>query len=110
MANVTIKQGDAYALPVTVKLNGTYIPAADIELAEFMLGEDIRITAAPSEGGYSESTGTFFLPLTQEETFGLTGDEAVEFDVRIKFSGGNVIGAKQKVYITIADAISEVEL
>ena len=37
-----IKQGDAYSLPVQIKLNGSLINADDVETVEFCLGDGLR--------------------------------------------------------------------
>ena len=37
-----IKQGDAYALPIQIRLNGELINADDVEAVEFTLGEALR--------------------------------------------------------------------
>ena len=37
-----IKQGDAYALPIQIRLNGELIGVEDVEAAEFCLGDGLR--------------------------------------------------------------------
>lgn len=105
MATV-IKQGDAYSIPVGVTLNGAAIALSDIETAEFMLGSGVR-KLYPGDAIFNPDDNFFYVSLSQEDTFSLTANSAVELDVRVKFSGGNVMGAKKMVYVTVADAVSE---
>lgn len=103
----TIKQGDAYAIPVTLNLNGEAVTAEDLPLihcVEFMLGDGIR-KVWPGDGSFDN--GAFLVPLTQKDTFSLEDGDRVEFDVRIHFFGGDVVGLKKKLKIKILDALSE---
>lgn len=103
----TIKQGDAYALRVPLTLNGEAVTAADLPLihcVEFMLGSDVR-RLWPDHATFSD--GLFYVPVKQNDTFPLEEGERVEFDVRVHFVGGGVVGLKKKLKIKILDAISE---
>lgn len=104
MATV-IKQGDAYALPVGVTLSGAAIAPEDIDTVEFQLGAGVR-KLYPADAVFNPEDNFFYVNLTQEDTFSLPANSAVELDVRVKFSGGNVMGAKKMVYVTVADAVS----
>lgn len=99
-----IKQGDAMALPVEITLQGETISPEDIELAEFYVGP-FRKTY-PGEVEYKAEEGLFYLPLTQEETLALPPGMAVPADLRVKFTGGDVLGTRDMEYITVYDAIS----
>lgn len=106
----TIKQGDAYSLRVPLKLDDEAVTAEDLPLlhcVEFMLGDEIR-KVWPDDGTFSD--GSFLVPLTQEETFALEEGTRVEFDVRVHFIGGAVVGLKKKLKVKVYDAISEVIL
>ena len=105
----TIKQGDAYALPVAITLDNSTIDIADIDTVEFQLGEGIR-KLYPGDVTYDPADLYFYVPLTQDETFSLPADEAVQLDVRVKFTGGDVLGVRKMGVIRVADAISEVKL
>lgn len=107
-----IKQGDAYAVPVRVKLDGATLTAEDITIidsVEFTLGEYFR-KLYPDEVVFDAQEGLFLVPVTQEETFAMEEGERVSFDVRVKFTSGDVIGTKTMEKIKIVDALSEVEL
>ena len=95
-----LKQGDAFVLPVKIRVNGADVPVEDVERAEFTVGE-VRKTY-PEEASFDEENGRFLVPLTQEDTFSLPEDEGLRFDVRVKFRGGAVIGT-QKVTVALVD-------
>ena len=102
-----IKQGDAYDLRIALDLNGEALTAEDLPLlhcVEFMLGDGVR-KVWPEEGGFLN--GAFLMPLTQADTFSLEDGETVEFDARIHFVGGAVVGLKKKLRVTVSDALSE---
>ena len=103
-----IKQGDAYAIPVSIKLNGEYVNVADIDTVEFYVGDTRKLY--PGDVRYSAVDGCFYIPLSQAETFGFPADDAVAVDARVKFSGGDIMGVKAKQYIPVYDATSEVEI
>ncbi len=108
----TIKQGDAYALPIRVSVDGEPITAADlalIESVEFMVGEDIR-KVYPQDVAFDSETGVFLVPLSQTETFALEDGDTVSLDVRVEFPGGDVIGTRTMEQIRVLDALSEEEL
>ena len=109
-STLSIKQGDAYSLRVRLDLNREPVTEEELPLlhcVEFMLGDGIRKTW-PEDGGFE--SGAFLMPLTQEETFALEDGEKMEFDVRVHFANGDVVGMKKKLTIKIVDAISEVRL
>ena len=102
-----IKQGDAYDLRIALDLNGEALTAEDLPLlhcVEFMLGDCVR-KVWPEEGGFLD--GAFLMPLTQADTFSLEDGETVEFDARIHFVGGAVVGLKKKLRVMVCDALSE---
>lgn len=102
-----IKQGDAYDLRIALDLNGEALTAEDLPLlhcVELMLGDGVR-KVWPEEGGFLN--GAFLMPLTQADTFSLEDGETVEFDARIHFVGGAVVGLKKKLRVMVCDALSE---
>ena len=105
-----IKQGDAYDLRIALDLNGEALTAEDLPLlhcVEFMLGDGVR-KVWPEEGGFLD--GAFRMPRTQADTFSFEDGETVEFDARIHFVGGAVVGLKKKLRVMVCDALSEEEL
>ena len=105
-----VKQGDAYDLRIALDFNGEALTAEHLpllECVEFMLGDGVR-RVWPEEGGFVD--GAFLMPLTQADTFSLEDGETVEFDVRVRFVGGAVVGLKKKLKVRIFDALSEVVL
>ena len=100
-----LNQGDACVIPVKIRVNGVDLPAEEVERVEFMVGGVRKLY--PDEAVYDEGSGSFFVPLAQEDTFSLPEDEGVRFDVRVKFAGGCVIGTQKITVAIIDDAVSE---
>ena len=109
MAVIRIKQGDQYSIPIALKLNGEDIDINDIAEVEFTFGNGLR-KVFPQEVQYNSADNCFYLPLTQDETFEFPANGAVTLDTRVKFVGGNVIGAQRMDSAAVADATSEVVL
>lgn len=104
----TIKQGDAYSVPIELYLNGVKLTAEQLpmlEEIEVTIGEIEPIRMAASEA-WSEAAGAFLVPLTQVMTFALE-EGRTDFDVRVQFKDGDVIGLKKKLKIKVVDATSE---
>lgn len=104
-----IKQGDAYSLPVDIRLNGEPVNIADVSEVEFVFGDGLR-KLYPGTVAYSAADSVFYLPLTQDETFAFPANSSVTLDIRVKFNGGNVIGIQRMIGVGVADATSEVAL
>lgn len=104
----TIKQGDAYRIPVKLYFNGDEINSetlALLEEIEFALGE-LEPVRIPASEAWSSVMGEFLLPVTQEMTFALPVGTTY-LDVRVQFLGGDVLGVRQKAKIKVVDATSE---
>lgn len=111
-AQFTIKQGDAYALPIRVSVDGEVLTEQDLGLiqsVEFMVSENIR-KVYPGDVAFDPENNLFLVPVTQTETFALEEGGTVQVDVRVEFSGGDVIGTKTMENIDVVDALSEEEL
>lgn len=107
-----MKQGDAYALPVALKLDDALVTESDldmIESVEFMISEDIR-KVYPDDVTFDGENNMFLVPVTQAETFSLEDGSTISVDVRVEFHGGEVIGTRTMEQIRVLDALSEVEL
>ena len=104
-----IKQGDAYALPIQIRLNGELINADDVEAVEFTLGEALR-KLYPGDVSYEAGDNTFYLPLTQADTFSFPANGSVTLDIPVKFTGGDVIRVLRPDALAVYDAVSEVVL
>ena len=109
---LTIKQGDAYGVPISAKLNGSPLNMADVDTVELTVGDGketlyVRKTY-PGEVELREIDDKLWLilPITQEETFTFPVSAAVAVDMRVMLSGGAVIGARKMVYVTVLDALS----
>ena len=106
---IRIKQGDQYEVPVRISINGSDIAVSEVELVEFTMGEGLK-KHYPQEVEYDSAEGCFLLPLTQEETFAFPANGSVPLDIRVKFTGGSVVGARRRESFAVADASSEAVL
>ena len=93
---LTILQGDALSVPISIKLNGKEVTAADIEAVKVTMGGVEK--RYPGEITYS--SGRFLFPLTQEETLAMTPgvNEAI---IRPKFSTESLRGARIKTAFSV---------
>ena len=102
MAN-SIKQGDAYSVPVKINLNGEPLDAAEVEQIEFYIGGFRKLYP----GDVTLIGEEFNVPFTQEESFSWPEGEPIILDARVKFVGGNVQGIQRQQVIGVVDAVSE---
>lgn len=102
---IWLKQGDAFLLPVRLSLNGSTLNATSVETVEFCVGGLRKLF--PGEVSFSEETGMFFVPLSQQETLAFPPNRAVAVDVRVRFAGGNVLGSRKMQFAAVADAVSQ---
>ena len=106
---IRIKQGDAYSVPVLIRLNGEPVDIDEVAEVEFTFGDGMR-KLFPQEVQYNIADGCFYLPLTQDETFAFPANGSVTLDIRVKFVGGDVVGVQRMESLAVADASSEVVL
>lgn len=112
MAHHFIKQGDAYAVPVQINVDGETVNSESlslIDVVEFMVGESIR-KVYPTEVAFDGNENVFLVPLTQDETFALEDGDTLSFDVRVGFTSGDVVGTKIMPKLRVLDALSEEEI
>lgn len=84
--------GDSYKLPVEISIDdGTTATGETFEEIEFMIG-GVRKTKTSGEITYDADDQVFLIPLTQQDTFSLLGNEKVQ--IRLKFASGDVIGVE----------------
>lgn len=75
-------QGDAYYLP----LSGTGFTLGEVDLIEFVIGQ-LRKTY-PGEVGYDKDNALFLFPLSQQETYLLSGPVIGQARVKFKNAQG----------------------
>ena len=95
---LTILQGDALSVPISIKLNGIEVTTADIQAVKVTMGGIEK--RYPGEITYD--SGRFLFPLTQEETLAMTPgvNEAI-----MDYSAGTDIFSAPNVFIcTCANA------
>lgn len=106
---IRIKQGDEYSVPILIRLNGEPVNVDEVAEVEFTLSSGIR-KLFPGDVQFNSADDSFYLPLTQTETFDFPAGGSVSLDIRVKFVGGNVIGVQRMESFAVADATSEVIL
>lgn len=101
-------QGDQYAIPMNLTINGSPIDLASISKVEFAI--DTIIKTYPGDVTYNADDGQFYFTLTQAETFAFqAGSKKLFCQARIKFTDGSVIGTSKADFI-VGDSISKVVL
>ena len=103
----TIKQGDDLYLLANIYFNGAIITANEVPILDeleycFEDEEPRKIKAADS---WNDELGGFLLPVSQEQSFTLE-DGRTNIDLRVKFYGGNVLGARQRNRLKVLEANS----
>lgn len=89
----TIMQGDAYGIPVEVKLDGQELTEHNVDVIEVCVG---KYRKTNTDGGvvWDSEENAWTILFTQEETFALPIGKAA-FQVRIKLKNtDDVIGTK----------------
>ena len=97
------KQGDAYYIPISIKKDGDPLAIEDVVDIEFVLGHITK--HYPRDVLFDGETGSFLLPITQQESFSFCG-RTIGFDVRVKWTSGVVLGLIPTQRINIANALS----
>ena len=103
----TLKQGDACFLAAAVYFNGVPITEQELPLLDTLeyCFADARPKCVPAAEAWSRALGLFLLPVTQEETL-LLEQGKTNVDLRVKFFGGNVLGARQRRELRVLEANS----
>lgn len=84
-----IMQGDAYDIPITITAaDGTVVDDTIAEAVEVVIG----FLQKTYPGEITCADGKWLFPLTQEESFKLSGFQQT-VQVRVKFNSGEVVGA-----------------
>lgn len=93
---LSILQGDALSVPISIKLNGEAVTTADVESVKVTMGG----VEKRYPGDIAFSSGRFLFPLTQEETLAMTPgvNEAI---IRPKFSAESLRGARIKTAFSV---------
>lgn len=104
---IRIKRGDAFSLEIDLKLASGAVAPEEVETAEFTLGSLRKL--CPGEVTYDSGTGTYFFPVSQEESFALP-EEGTFFDIRVKLAGGGVTGLACPIPVYVAKSVSEAVL
>ncbi len=105
MKAYTIKQGDAYAIPLTITADGTALDDESTSLVEVMLGHHLRKTW-PGDIAWDGDNGCWLLPVTQEETFAMEAGAELALDVRVRTASDMILGTTEVIRLRVAPAES----
>lgn len=84
-----IMQGDAYAIPFAIDVDGTPVTDTMVEKVEIVIGEYMK----EYPGAVKYQDGEFLYPISQEESFSMQSCvRAVQ--IRVKFNTGDVVGVR----------------
>lgn len=107
---MTIKQGDAYDLPINLTINKSAITEEileQIELIEFCFADfEPKIFSHEGDGAIKYLDGLFLYPITQTETFSLSPGRHT-MDIRVLFNNSNVRGLTTQIDIKVVGAKSK---
>lgn len=109
---LTIKKGDAYPIPMVVKLNGQVIDDGTIysvETVEICLQDLKKEWKADGSGEVEYENGVFYFPLSQSESFAIRAGK-VKLDTRVKTINGWVQGDPDMESVTVKPSNSRKEL
>lgn len=103
-----IKQGDDVYLQVALYFNGAVVTANELPLLDEIeyCFEEENPRKIKAEDAWNDTLGLFLLPVSQENSFALE-DGRTNIDVRVKFYGGNVLGARQRSRMKVLTANSQ---
>lgn len=110
MKDYLVMEGDQYAIPLSLKMNGVAVTANDVQEVEFAIG---NLKKYMSTGDIVFADGKWNIKLTQADTFQINSMnfKAATFStraqIRVKFKTGDVIGYRIPS-AAIAKSISEV--
>lgn len=107
-----IKKGDAYPIPLVVKLNGQVIDDGTIysvEIVEFQLQDLRKEWKADGSGAVTYENGVFYFPLSQSESFAFRAGK-IKLDTRVKTINGWVQGAPDMHSVAVQPSVSRKEL
>lgn len=106
MQTITMMAGDAFDLPIEISTENDTLGAEAFESVEVCIG-NISKTTTNGEVIYDPESMAYNVPLTQEETFKLRGQNLVQ--IRVKFANGKVLG-KKVGYLTLNSSQSKAVL
>lgn len=103
-----ISEGNTYNLEIPITVDGNPIDINTVSIVEFMF-DDIRKyygTIDGLEGTVTYDGEKFIVPLTQEDTFHLNGEQSIKYQARVKFNNEEV--QNTKIYTGyITDSLSK---
>lgn len=104
---VQILQGDSYALPISIAVDGGIADVSHFYDVEICVG-GLRKTLSANEIKYDAARQVYLFPLSQEETLAMSHKQLVQVRVKLKDSG-DVIGVDLG-QINVGQSISKVVL
>lgn len=85
-----LTQGSTYKLNVPLTKDGTNIDIELVDIVEFMFQDIRKLYGSNGDVTYDNENKVFVIPLSQDETFKLSGESQIEYQARIKYKNGEV--------------------
>lgn len=103
---IKIMRGDSYLIPVDIYQDGTPVAPELVREVEITIGTSLRKYF--SKGEVTESAGTWYFRLSQEETFAMDDSSAVYVRVAYRGDQGDVVGTQSGMIIATETGSTEV--
>lgn len=107
---MTIKQGDAYDLPINLKINKAIIAdelLESIDTIEFCFSNlEPKLYIQGEDSVVRHLNGLFLYPITQTETFSLEPGRHI-MDIRVLFKNTNVRGITTQIDVKVVPSVSK---
>lgn len=103
-----IKQGDDVYLQATIYFNGVAVTKNELPILDEIeyCFEEENPRKIKAQDAWNDTLGCFLLPVSQENTFALEQGRT-NIDLRVKFYGSNVLGARQRNRMKVLEANSQ---
>ena len=88
-------QGNTYELPIQIKdPKGNIVTAHNVTKVQFVFADYEKYYGENGEVTFDEERKAFIVPLTEDETFALSGN--VKWQARFLFDNGKISGTKPR--------------
>ena len=72
-----IVQGDAYSIPITIKINGTLVKGSDVTKMIIKIG-NISKSTDDGEVTYDNTNNKWYFPLTAQDSRSFVGNQVIQ--------------------------------
>ena len=105
---MALLQGNTYEIPIQIKdSNGEIVTPNDVNRVQFIFGDLEKFYEDGGVVTFDNETNCFVIPLTEEETFAMSGN--IKWQVRVLYITNQIDGTKPKTE-NIYESITTTEL